>query len=172
MSLDAVLDHIDADLENSIARLLDLMRIESISTDPAYADECQAAAEWLVDDLNSIGFNAEIRPTPGHPMVMATGGEGGTHTLFYGHYDVQPVDPLDLWDNPPFEPALEDTANGPVIRGRGSSDDKGQLMTFVEACRAYKEVTGSLPAKISIFFEGEERLPFSCPIYEKTRGRA
>ena len=156
MSLDAVLDHIDADLENSIARLLDLMRIESISTDPAYADDCQAAAEWLVDDLNSIGFDAEIRPTTGHPMVMATGGTGGTHTLFYGHYDVQPVDPLDLWDNSPFEPGLEDTDKGPVIRGRGSSDDKGQLMTFVEACRAYKEVTGTLPAQISIFFEGEE----------------
>jgi acetylornithine deacetylase/succinyl-diaminopimelate desuccinylase-like protein len=156
MSLDAVLDHIDADLENSIARLLDLMRIESISTDPAYTDECMAAAEWLVDDLNSIGFEAEIRPTTGHPMVMAKGGTGGTHTLFYGHYDVQPVDPLALWDNPPFEPGLEDTDNGPVIRGRGSSDDKGQLMTFVEACRAYKEVTGSLPAQISIFFEGEE----------------
>ena len=156
MSLDAVLDHIDADLENSIARLLDLMRIQSISTDPAYADDCQAAAEWLVDDLNSIGFDAEIRPTTGHPMVMAKGGQGGTHTLFYGHYDVQPVDPLDLWDNPPFEPGLEETSNGPVIRGRGSSDDKGQLMTFVEACRAYKEVTGTLPAKISIFFEGEE----------------
>ena len=156
MSLDAVLDHIDADLENSIARLLDLMRIQSISTDPAYADDCHAAAEWLVDDLNSIGFDAEIRPTTGHPMVMAKGGQGGTHTLFYGHYDVQPVDPLDLWDNPPFEPGLEETSNGPVIRGRGSSDDKGQLMTFVEACRAYKEVTGTLPAKISIFFEGEE----------------
>ena len=156
MSLEAVLDHIDADLENSIARLLDLMRIESISTDPAYADDCLAAAEWLVDDLNSIGFDAEIRPTTGHPMVMAKGGTGGTHTLFYGHYDVQPVDPLELWDNPPFEPGLEDTDNGPVIRGRGSSDDKGQLMTFVEACRAYKEVTGSLPAQISIFFEGEE----------------
>lgn len=156
MSLDAVLDHIDADLENSIARLLDLMRIESISTDPAYADACQAAAQWLVDDLNSIGFNAEIRPTTGHPMVMAKGGAGGTHTLFYGHYDVQPVDPLELWDNPPFEPGLEETTNGPVIRGRGSTDDKGQLMTFVEACRAYKEVTGTLPAQISIFFEGEE----------------
>ena len=156
MSLDAILDHVDGDLENSIARLMELMRIESISTDPQYSDECVAAAEWLVDDLISIGFNAEIRETPGHPMVMATGGKGGTHTLFYGHYDVQPIDPIELWNNHPFKPKLEETKKGPVIRGRGASDDKGQLMTFIEACRAYKEVTGKLPNRISVFFEGEE----------------
>ena len=156
MSLDSILDHIDGDLENSIARLMDLLRIESISTDPKYSDECISAAQWLVDDLNSIGFDAELRETPGHPMVYAKGGSGGTHTLFYGHYDVQPIDPIELWDNAPFEPKLEETKNGPVIRGRGASDDKGQLMTFLEACRAFKEVTGDLPNQISIFFEGEE----------------
>ena len=78
------------------------------------------------------------------------------HVLFYGHYDVQPVDPLNLWNTPPFEPQLEDTPNGTVIRGRGASDDKGQLMTFVEACRAWKAVNGSLPCRITFFFEGEE----------------
>ena len=78
------------------------------------------------------------------------------HVLFYGHYDVQPVDPIDLWDTPPFDPQIEDTPNGQVIRGRGSSDDKGQLMTFVEACRAWKAVNGSLPCRITFFFEGEE----------------
>jgi acetylornithine deacetylase/succinyl-diaminopimelate desuccinylase-like protein len=76
--------------------------------------------------------------------------------LFYGHYDVQPVDPLDLWDRDPFDPQVEDTAKGPVIRGRGSADDKGQLMTFVEACRAWTSVHGALPANITIFLEGEE----------------
>ena len=80
----------------------------------------------------------------------------GPHLLFYGHYDVQPVDPLNLWDTDPFDPQLQDTAAGQVIRGRGSSDDKGQLMTFVEACRAYKSVTGALPCRITFFFEGEE----------------
>ncbi len=157
MSLEQVLAHIDADQDAALARLIELLKIESISTDPAYAAECDKAADWLVDDLKSIGFDASKRPTPGHPMVMAHGDQDdGTHVLFYGHYDVQPVDPLELWDNPPFDARVEDTPNGPVIRGRGSSDDKGQLMTFVEACRAWKAVAGSLPTKISIFFEGEE----------------
>jgi acetylornithine deacetylase/succinyl-diaminopimelate desuccinylase-like protein len=89
-------------------------------------------------------------------MVLAHAGDAGTHLMFYGHYDVQPVDPLDLWDNPPFEPVLEPGDLGPIIRARGSSDDKGQLMTFVEACRAWKAVHGNLPGKISLFFEGEE----------------
>ncbi len=157
MPLNKVLAHIDADQDAALDRLMKLLRIESISTDPAYAGECDKAADWLVADLKSIGFDATKRPTTGHPMVMAHGPQsGGTHVLFYGHYDVQPVDPLDLWDNPPFEPQIEDTPNGKVLRGRGTSDDKGQLMTFVEACRAWKEVTGELPTKVSIFFEGEE----------------
>lgn len=91
-------------------------------------------------------------------MVTGHGGTTGQgpHFMFYGHYDVQPVDPLDLWNRPPFEPALEDTATGQVIRGRGAADDKGQLMTFVEACRAWQQVEGKLPARLTLFFEGEE----------------
>lgn len=156
MTLDPVLARIDADLPAATDRLLDLLRIPSISTDPAYKAECDRAADWLVADLESIGFSASKRPTPGHPMVVAHSGGEGPHLLFYGHYDVQPVDPLDLWDRDPFDPQVEDTAKGPVIRGRGSSDDKGQLMTFVEACRAWKDVHGNLPTNITIFFEGEE----------------
>lgn len=156
MSLDPVLARIDADLPQATDRLLELLRIPSISTDPAFQDDCQTAADWLVSDLESIGFTADKRPTPGHPMVVGHADGSGTHVLFYGHYDVQPVDPLDLWARDPFDPQIEDTAKGKVIRGRGSSDDKGQLMTFVEACRAWKAVHGTLPGKISIFFEGEE----------------
>ena len=156
MSLDTVLSRIDSDLDAATERLLDLLRIPSISTDPAYKDDCDTAADWLVSDLQSLGIKAEKRPTPGHPMVVGHVGDGGPHLLFYGHYDVQPVDPLDLWDNPPFEPAIEDTAKGKVIRGRGASDDKGQLMTFVEACRAWIAENGTLPCKITFFFEGEE----------------
>ena len=156
MTLDPVLTRIDANLDAATARLLDLLRIPSISTDPAYKSDCDKAADWLVADLQSIGFTASKRPTPGHPMVVANSGGDGPHILFYGHYDVQPVDPLALWNNDPFDPQIESTAKGPVIRGRGSSDDKGQLMTFVEACRAWKEIHGTLPANITIFFEGEE----------------
>ncbi|MDB4073698.1 M20/M25/M40 family metallo-hydrolase, partial [Ascidiaceihabitans sp.] len=156
MSLDKVLSKIDADLPDATERLLELLRIPSISTDPAFADHCQTAADWLVADLQSLGVPATKRQTPGHPMVVGHVEGEGPHILFYGHYDVQPVDPLDLWDNDPFDPQIEDTAKGKVIRGRGSSDDKGQLMTFVEACRAWKEVNGTLPCRITFFFEGEE----------------
>jgi acetylornithine deacetylase/succinyl-diaminopimelate desuccinylase-like protein len=154
--LDPVLAHIDAHIEQSTEHLFKLLRIPSISTDPAYREDCDKAANWLVEDIESIGFDASKRTTPGHPMVVAHAGSEGPHVLFYGHYDVQPVDPLDLWDRSPFEPALEQGDLGPVIRARGASDDKGQLMTFVEACRAWKAVHGTLPGKISLFFEGEE----------------
>ncbi|MCZ4351401.1 M20/M25/M40 family metallo-hydrolase [Roseovarius aestuarii] len=158
MSLSAILSRIDDQLPNATERLLEFLRIPSISTDPEYSGACQDAADWLVKDLQSIGIDAQKRETPGHPMVVGHVNEGGTgpHLLFYGHYDVQPVDPIELWTNDPFDPRVEDTAKGQVIRGRGTSDDKGQLMTFVEACRAYRDVNGSLPCRITFFFEGEE----------------
>ncbi|SMX28270.1 Succinyl-diaminopimelate desuccinylase [Pelagimonas phthalicica] len=171
MSLDAVLTRIDDDLPNAIERLLDLLRIPSISTDPTYKPQCSKAAEWLVDDLKSIGIAAETRETPGHPMVVGHVEGDGPHVLFYGHYDVQPVDPLELWDNDPFDPQIEETAKGQVIRGRGSSDDKGQLMTFVEACRAWKAEFGKMPCRITFFFEGEEESgsPSLVPFLEQNK---
>lgn len=160
MSLDSVLSRIDSDLPAATERLLELLRIPSISTDPAYKEDCQTAADWLVADLESLGVSATKRPTPGHPMVVGhvdgPDGKDVPHLLFYGHYDVQPVDPLNLWDRDPFDPEVQDTPNGKVIRGRGAADDKGQLMTFVEACRAWKAEHGSLPCKITFFLEGEE----------------
>ncbi|MGH1414631.1 MAG: M20/M25/M40 family metallo-hydrolase [Pelagimonas sp.] len=175
MSLDAVLARIDDDLPNAIDRLMELLRIQSISTDPAFKAQCSKAADWLVADLKSLGVQAETRETPGHPMVVGhvEGPEDGTgpHVLFYGHYDVQPVDPLELWDNDPFDPQIEDTAKGKVIRGRGSSDDKGQLMTFVEACRAWKAEFGKMPCRITFFFEGEEESgsPSLVPFLEQNK---
>jgi acetylornithine deacetylase/succinyl-diaminopimelate desuccinylase-like protein len=157
--LDPVLDRIDADLDPALARLGDLLRIPSISTDPAHAAECRRAADWLVAELDGLGFDAARRDTPGHPMVVAHAapqGAGGGRYLFYGHYDVQPVDPPELWHRDPFDPAIEDTPRGRVIRARGAADDKGQLMTFVEACRAWRAVHGELPANLTIFLEGEE----------------
>ena len=156
MSISKVLTQIDEDFSNSTDRLFELLRIESISTDSNYDAECEKAADWLVSELSDIGFEASKRATLGHPMVIAHSDGPGSKIMFYGHYDVQPVDPLDLWDNPPFEPAIEETNNGKVIRARGAADDKGQLMTFVEACRAWIKVNGKLPVKTSIFFEGEE----------------
>lgn len=156
MTLDNVLAAIDAAMPDATERLFKLLRLPSISTDPAYGKACKETAEAIVEDLRTIGFEAELRPTPGHPMVVAHGGQGERHLLFYGHYDVQPVDPLHLWHRNPFDPAIEETANGPVIRGRGASDDKGQLMTFIEACRAWVAVHGALPCRITIFLEGEE----------------
>jgi acetylornithine deacetylase/succinyl-diaminopimelate desuccinylase-like protein len=156
MSVDPVLDRIDSNLQDSLDRLKDLLRIPSISTDPAYKADCDKAADWLVADLKSLGADASKRETPGHPMVVGHIDGPGPHLLFYGHYDVQPVDPLDLWDRDPFDPQIEDTDKGRVIRGRGAADDKGQLMTFVAACRAWIEEHGTLPCKITFFFEGEE----------------
>jgi acetylornithine deacetylase/succinyl-diaminopimelate desuccinylase-like protein len=154
-----VLDRIDRDLDNSLERLFALLRIKSISTDPAYAADCRRAAEWLVADLKTIGFDASVRDTPGHPMVVAHHdgpAPDAPHVLFYGHYDVQPVDPIELWTAAPFEPSVSERDGVKVITGRGSSDDKGQLMLFVEACRAWKAEHGALPCRITLLFEGEE----------------
>lgn len=160
MSLDAVLTKIDDTLPEAIDRLMALLRVPSISTDPAYRADCARAAEMIVADLSTLGFAADSRPTPGHPMVVAHGAGrstgAGRHLLFYGHYDVQPVDPLDLWHRDPFDPAIEETPKGRVIRARGASDDKGQLMTFIEAVRAWRAVHGALPGKLTLFLEGEE----------------
>jgi acetylornithine deacetylase/succinyl-diaminopimelate desuccinylase-like protein len=166
-NISSVLNRIDSELDTAVNRLFELVRIPSISTDPAYAQQCALAAHWLVKDLSSIGFEARVCPTPGHPMVLAhyRGPAGAPHVLFYGHYDVQPVDPLNLWENPPFEPKLKE---GKLL-GRGTSDDKGQLMTFVEAARAFKDVTGGLPLSVTILFEGEEESgsPSLKPFLEK-----
>lgn len=155
--IDQILDHLDTGLPQALDRLMGFLRIPSISTDPAHDGDVRRAAEWLRDELAGLGFAAEIRDTTGHPMVVAKTPPGDARPLlFYGHYDVQPVDPLDLWDRPPFDPALEESAEGQVIRGRGASDDKGQLMTFVEACRAWKSTHGQLPQGLTLLFEGEE----------------
>ena len=119
--LDKVLAHIDADFDNALDRLFQTVRLKSISTDPAYAAETRACAEWHAKDLESIGFKAEVRDTPGHPIVLAKNHEAkGTKVLFYGHYDVQPADPLELWEGDPFEPKIATLPDGSKeIRGRG-----------------------------------------------------
>jgi len=160
MPLDGVLAAIDRNIEQSVERLFALLRIPSVSTDPAFAPSCEKAAAWLAQELSSLGFDASVRPTKGRPMVVAHSGGAttakGPHVLFYGHYDVQPPDPLEKWQTPPFEPRIAEVNGRKQIVARGSADDKGQLMTFVEACRAFIAVEGKLPLPITILFEGEE----------------
>ena len=160
-ALPAVLQKIDAGLDQSLERLFEFLRIQSISTDPAYSKECQTAAAYVAKDLSGIGFQTSIRQTEGHPIVVGKGGGEGDgkrpRVLFYGHYDVQPVDPLDLWDTPPFTPRIATLPDGrKIIVARGACDDKGQAMSFIEACRAFKAVTGKLPLPITVMIEGEE----------------
>jgi acetylornithine deacetylase/succinyl-diaminopimelate desuccinylase-like protein len=157
-SLDAALAAIDANQPAALKRLFELVAIPSISTDPAYAADCRRAADWCAAELTGLGFEASVRPTTGHPMVVGHAKAARPdvpHVLFYGHYDVQPPDPLDLWEAPAFEARLVEAPQGKRIVGRGVADDKGQVMTFVEACRAFRE-TGGLPCHITVLLEGEE----------------
>ncbi len=172
-SIDAVLARIDTNQPGAQTRLFEILAIPSISTDPSYAPECERAADWLAAQLNGLGFTASVRPTAGRPMVVGhikAARREAPHVLFYGHYDVQPVDPLSLWHTDPFKPELQIGPNGARIVGRGASDDKGQLMTFVEACRAFKE-TGGLPCDVTVLFEGEEETGSpSLPAFIATHG--
>ncbi|MCT6879013.1 MAG: M20/M25/M40 family metallo-hydrolase [Commensalibacter sp.] len=157
--MENILNFVDKELSTSLDRLFDLLKIPSISADPAHQMDCCHAAEWLQNYLKEIGFTSAIHETGGHPIVLAQdlSAESGPHILFYGHYDVQPVDPLDLWDIPPFQPCIKIGKNKQkIIHGRGSSDDKGQLLTFLEACRAIRKQSGKMPLKITILLEGEE----------------
>jgi acetylornithine deacetylase/succinyl-diaminopimelate desuccinylase-like protein len=158
-SLEPVLAHIESDQAGALTRWQELLRFPSIGTDPAYARATREAAEWLARYLAEIGCHAEVRDTPGQPMVVAHQdgpGEGAPHVLYYGHYDVQPPEPVELWESPPFEPTLKDGPHGRRMVARGAVDDKGQLMTWLEALRAWHAVHGRLPVAISVFIEGEE----------------
>jgi len=167
--LQDALERLTANEPAAIDRLIEWLRIPSVSTDPAYKADVAKAADWASDHLKASGFSVDIIPTgdpagEGHPIVLATS-EGdpdyaGPHVLFYGHYDVQPVDPIELWDADPFDPQrkpADDTAAERLV-ARGASDDKGQVAMFLEAARAWFETTGK-PAngvKMTVLLEGEE----------------
>jgi acetylornithine deacetylase/succinyl-diaminopimelate desuccinylase-like protein len=162
LALARTLSRLAEDEAASLERLFHLLAIPSISTDPAHHESCLAAAEWGAASVREIGFDARVEPTLGKPMVVGhwrakEKDEARRHVLFYGHYDVQPADPLEEWDTPPFSPRLvEDPRHGTMIVARGASDDKGQVMTFMEACRAWLTEHGSLPVDVTVLIEGEE----------------
>lgn len=167
----AALSWLDENESASIQRLIDWLSIPSISTDPQYKVEVKRAAMWCADQLRGAGIaQVDVVPTgdpegSGHPIVLAhhpgAPDYRGPHVLFYGHYDVQPVDPLNLWDSPPFQPEIKEAVpGGPGRRivARGAVDDKGQVLMFIEALRAVRFATDKVAGgvKFTILIEGEE----------------
>jgi len=167
LMINAVLQQLNAQTDDADRRLIELLRIPSVSTDPAYAKQTRRGAEWVRDALASLGLEASIMETAGHPVAFAKTTDeqvltsGGPRVLFYGHYDVQPADPVEKWTTPPFEPTRRPAAHpeeGEAIYARGALDDKGQTMCFLEACRAWVAAHGKLPVPITFLIEGEEEM--------------
>lgn len=132
------------------------LRFPSVSTDEDYSEKVTECAHWLVEKLTAIGLTAKLHPTPGHPVVWARNKHlPGRHTvLIYGHYDVQPPDPLELWESPPFEPVLK---NGFVF-ARGATDNKGQILSHILGLQEQLEGAGDLPVNLNLIIEGEEEI--------------
>ena len=132
------------------------LRFPSVSTDPDYADNVAECAHWLVEKLTAIGLEAKLMPTPGHPVVWAKNKhQAGRNTvMIYGHYDVQPPDPLELWDSPPFDPVLKDG----YVFARGATDNKGQILAHILGVQEAMEADGELPVNLHFIIEGEEEI--------------
>ncbi len=161
--IEKVIAHIDAHKEDHVQRLLDLLRIPSVSTDPGRKADVLRGAEWFNRLFAEAGIESDIVETAGHPAVLADTGpveDGGDRgrplptLLVYGHYDVQPAGDESLWDSPPFDPTIRDGA----IFARGSADDKGQVLTHVLATSSFKQVAGRLPIRVKFLIEGEEEV--------------
>ena len=150
----AALDAADSRRADHLEELKEYLRIPSISTDPAYREDIDRCADWLVAKMSEAGLEAEKIETSGHPLVYGEwlGAEGKPTVLFYGHYDVQPVDPVDLWRHPPFEP----TEEGENLVARGATDDKGQSFAHLKAVATLIAERGELPVNVKFIVEGEE----------------
>jgi acetylornithine deacetylase/succinyl-diaminopimelate desuccinylase-like protein len=147
--------YLDANRGRRMASYEAFLRIPSISALPAHAGDCRRAAAFIADELRAMGVeHVEVSPTEGHPVVYGDWlhADGAPTVLVYGHYDVQPVDPVELWDSPPFEPAVRDGR----ILARGAADDKGQIHMHLRATEAILATKGRLPVNLRFLFEGEE----------------
>lgn len=158
--IENVLHNIEANLDIAVSKLLELISIPSISNEPSREPDVARAANWLLRELSLIGLAAEIIQTKGHPVVLARSSPSSEYKqkrlLFYGHYDVQPIGDPDQWTHDPFQPKLIEEGDLKRFYGRGASDSKSQLWTFIEALRAWKSVNGEFPADITVVLEGEE----------------
>lgn len=153
-----VITYLKQNREQLLAKLNEFLSIPSISTDSSYAEDVKRAATFIKDYFNEIGFsNVEIQDTGGHPLVYAEYNEAGPDAptvLFYGHYDVQPVDPLNEWESDPFKPEVRDGR----LYARGSSDDKGQVFMHLAVFEAFMKTEGSFPINVKVCIEGEEEI--------------
>lgn len=160
--LDRALATIDARRKPSLDLLTDFLRIPSVSTKPEHAGDLVRCAQWLAGQFRDAGLTADVHPTPGHPIVVARNAHrpGRPTVLLYGHYDVQPPEPLELWTTPPFEPTVrQDETGHDALYARGSADDKGQVWCHVEAVRALMAAGGGdLPINLTAVIEGEEEI--------------
>lgn len=158
MSADSkdVLARIEREKDGYLEELMEYLRIPSVSTDPQHKDDVRRCSEFVVEQLKTAGLEVESIETDGNPLVFAewNGAEGKPTILFYGHYDVQPADPIEEWDSPPFEPTIE----GDLLIARGSTDDKGQSFTHIKAVAATLKERGELPVNVKFILEGEEEV--------------
>lgn len=149
--------YIDTNLPRFREELNDFLRIPSVSARSEHRPDMKRAAEWLAERMRDAGLEVSIEATPGHPIVLGEwrgAGEGAPTVLIYGHYDVQPAEPLELWTSPPFEPTVRDGR----LYARGSVDDKGQLYLHVKALEAHLKTAGRLPVNVVVLAEGEEEV--------------
>ena len=155
-SMSEIDDYLVSRHDDFEADLCELLRIPSISADSAHADDVRRAANWVHDHLQALGLTTELIETAGHPLVFAQSEQipGKPTALVYGHYDVQPPDPLDEWVSPPFEPTVRDGN----IYARGATDDKGQMLTHIKSAEAWMKTVGQLPLNVKYLIEGEEEV--------------
>ena len=151
-----IIEHIDANRHRYVEELSEFVRIPSVSTDSAHAEDIHKAAHWVLDKVTGLGFQAELHETKRHPVVLAhrLSDPSLPTLLIYGHYDVQPADPLDEWVTPPFSPSIRDG----FIYGRGATDNKGQCLTYLAAMEAILAVNEELPINVKVLVEGEEEI--------------